>query len=198
MKKRTFFSGFSLVKVKELAQWLSVTHPEIGLGLARSNVGKLFDDESYKRIFGSFDKNFRSREYQKLICIIWASLFLNNILKKLPEPHKTFGGMAKLMLLRFIYEAIQSDPLFAKLLPELLRSQFLGRRYLPRNILSGVKSIILKAEKLQKLKQRKDPKLDFSNFFKRNDLSESAYTRLCTKTEQRKFAKLLAKHFTIN
>jgi len=178
-ERKTLLSGYVPVDTKNVAQWLSTADSSIGLGIARSQVASLFDDANYQRIFGSFSSDFQSPVYGKLIELVWAGLFVDNLSRHLSERTKVFTKISRLLLVKAVYESIQHSKRLKNIVPDMLTEHRYGRKYITTPILKVLKDIIASTVAEQKEEQSKDPNIDYSNFFKRNDLIDQAYVTAC-------------------
>jgi hypothetical protein len=186
-------SGYLPIDTKNVAQWLSTADASIGLGLARSQVSALFDDANYQRIFGSFGSDFQSPVYAKLIELVWTGLFVDNLSRRLSERTKVFAKISRLLLVKAVYESIQQSKRLKNFVPDMLTDHRYGRKYLTTPILKVIKDIIASTVAEQKKEQSKDPNIDYSNFFKRNDLIDKAYTIACSPSVINSLANALEK-----
>jgi len=69
-----------------------------------------------------------------------------------------------------------------------------GSRWIPPGLIRPLKEIVANFVEMQGQAQRRDPNIDFSNFFKRDDLSKKAYRTFCGATTVRRVSKALSKH----
>ena len=73
----------------------------------------------------------------------------------------------------------------------MLKAHRFGWRRLPSKAQGPFKTIIKNCIALQRTKQRKDPNLDFPNFFKRDDMTNLAYRQAWTPRLRRGMTKAL-------
>jgi hypothetical protein len=168
------------VNIKDVAQWLSTAVSSVGLGLARSRVSDLFDDANYQRIFGGFESDFLSPAYDRLIQLVWAGLFADNLSCYLSERTKVFAKISRLLLVKAIFDSIQQSKALKNTVPDLLSEHRFGRKYITTSVLNIIKKIIAITVSEQKKEQAVDPNIDYSNFFKRNNLIDKVYAIACT------------------
>lgn len=187
-ERKLLLSDYVPVNLKDVAQWLSTAEPTIGLGTARNQVATLFDENNYQRIFGNFGKNFQTSAYEKLVLIVWAGFFINHTMRHLPKKIRNYGKISHLLLIRTIFEAIQQSTSLENEMGNLLKEHRFGRMSVPRSVQKLIREIITKSIALQKKEQTVNPKVDYSNFFKRNDLTNLAYSKICTPTLIKKLA----------
>jgi len=190
-EKKTLLTDHLPTNMKSVAQWLSTLDSRIGLGRARSQVASLFEETTYKRVFGNFDPDLRSPAYDNLKYMVWSGLFVHNIFRHLPERDKFFAKISRLLLVRAVYDAIRNSGAFRSSIPEMLSEHRVGRRHIPRPIIRQIKGIIGATIRLQRREQRKDANIDYSNFFKRDDLTKRAYSVCCTPTAIWKLSRAL-------
>jgi hypothetical protein len=174
-EKKAILSSYIQVNMKDVAQWLSALQPSIGLGTARSRVSSLFEESVYEKLFGQFDSSFVSPAYDSLVLVVWAGLFLSSCIARLPTTTKPKARIARLLLVGTLVEAIEASRLLRSLIPELLNQHMLGRRSIPLVVVAEVNRIVRLLAALQRKAQNRDPNLDFSNYFKRDDLTSAAY-----------------------
>jgi hypothetical protein len=174
-ERKTMLSGYLPVNTKNVAQWLSIQEPSIGLGVARAQVSTLFDDENYQHIFGNFGTNFQSPNYENLIHVISSGLFVDNLIRHLPDRMKAFAKISRLLLVKAVYNSIQESQALKNSVTDMLTEHRFGRKYIPSPVLKIMKNVINQTKSIQRKEQNKDPNVDYSNFFKRNNLIEMAY-----------------------
>jgi hypothetical protein len=193
-EKKVVLVDYFPVGTKEVAQWLSTLHGQIGLGRARSKVSDLFQDKFYGQIFGGFDREFKSRRYSDLVHVTWAGLFVKNLASRLSSKTSAFAKMSQLLLVRATTEAIRSRDELSKAVEEMLAHHRFGRERIPSQLIQPVKAIVKNFVRTQSKAQDKDPNIDFSNFFKRDDLSLDAYRRCCSPAAIKGLSVMLDKH----
>jgi hypothetical protein len=193
-EKKVVLVDYYPVRTKETAQWLSTLHVDIGLGRARSNVSELFQDKFYEQIFGNFDLELKSRKYSELANVMWAGLFVKNLLRKLPVKRRAFAKMSQLLLVRLVAEAIRNHGDLGKATEDMLSQHRFGHQHIPNPLIRPIKNIVANFIQIQKKAQDRDPNIDFSNFFKRDDLSRNAYRKYCTPKAIKRFSTLLVNH----
>jgi hypothetical protein len=123
---------------------------------------------------------------------VWAGLITKHLPRHLPQKYKPFAKIARLFLVKLFYDAIQENQNLKQTMPNLVREHRFGRRKIPNSILTATKKVLERAQKIQKAEQRKDPNVDFSNFFKRDQLITKAYNSI-PKTEIKFLSKILIK-----
>lgn len=182
-EKKLLLSGFAVVNIKELSQWLSVLHSEIGLGPARTNVASLFHETNYKLIFNDYSNDrFDSLGFSNLIPLVWSGVFTKNLVKNLDgDEYVSRAKIAQLFLIKMLYKAVHDDRDIVDIIrtKKLILGEF-GKKNIPRDVKRVYKNVIDKLIAFQSNEQKKNPKLDFSNFFKRKELPESAYKKIVT------------------
>ncbi|HEV2913720.1 MAG TPA: AIPR family protein [Pyrinomonadaceae bacterium] len=192
-EKKLTLVDYTPIKLKEVAQWLSTIHSQIGLGLARSRVASLFETENYNRIFSSFDQSFKSSAYTDLSSIVWSGLFIKNMLRHLSPQNRVFAKISHLLLVKFLYESIQQSRANEEEAIRMLEEHRFGQFYIPKPIIQSVKKVIRSFVEIQRKAQRQDVNLDFSNFFKRDELCNLAYRESCTPNIVAGFSKILTR-----
>lgn len=193
-EKKTMLVDYVPVNIKDVAQWLSTLHQDIGFGRARSRVSELFQTRFYKQIFGDFDTELKSSAYRDLSQVVWSGLFVHTLLYYLPYNTKKFGKISQLLLVRAVYDSIQQSTDLRSKLDSLLNSHSYGTHSIPSPTRSILKRYIKQFVKIQKTVQKRDSNIDFSNFFKRDDLTRNAYRRVCSHTSLKRLAKSLETH----
>ena len=178
-EKKVVLTQYTPVGVKDIAQWLSTIDRKVGFGEARSQLANLFEEDCYGRLFGRFDPELRSPAYTDLSYLIWGGLLASNLVRYLPPRTKPFAKIAHLLIVRALYDCIQNSRVLRDSIPQLLTEHCFGRQYIPRKVMREVRGIVSDMVAVQKREQRKDPRVDFSNFFKRDDLTSFAYDRCC-------------------
>jgi hypothetical protein len=194
-EKKSVLLDYTPIGSKDVAQWLSTSHMSIGFGRARSKVSDLFQDKPYEQIFGGFDKDFKSSKYSDLIRVTWAGLFIKNLIYYLPSAKRAFAKMSQLLLVRLIAESIRSSRELPGIAAESLAQHRFGRDYIPSRLTQAIKEVVATFIKIQNKTQKRDPNIDFSNFFKRDDLSRDAFRKCCTPQTTKRMAALLARNF---
>jgi len=192
-EKKSVLLDYTPVTAKDMAQWLSTLNLSIGLGRARSKVSDLFQDELYKQIFANFDRGLKSSKYSDLVRVTWAGLFVKNLLYRLPSKKKAFAKMSQLLLVKIIADAIRNRHELPSVAAEMLSQHRFGRQSIPNRLIQPVKQMVADFVTLQSKTQKRDPNIDFSNFFKRDDLSRDAFRKCCIPRTAR-IAALLARH----
>jgi hypothetical protein len=172
-EKKALLPEYLHVTLKRVAQWLASLDDEIGLGQARSRVADLFNNY-HENLFGNFDRALKSPAYDDLTLLVWSGLFVESVLRRLPKRTKAFAKISRLLLVKALYDAIRHSKPLRRSVPELLHDHAVGRRHIPGKILRQVKGIVAATVSLQKREQKRDPNVDYSNFFKRNDLTRSS------------------------
>jgi len=179
-EKKTVLTEYRAIDMKAVAQWLSTRDPAIGLGRARSRTSELFQGNLYTRIFGGFDRQLKSTDYDKLVITVWAGLFIDGLLASLPRKWKTYGRISHLALIKATVAAIEANQDLNRQIPESLRQHRFGWRYVPARAKAPFKKMLKELVRLQRAKQRQESNLDFTNFFKRDDLTQHAFQRVFT------------------
>lgn len=193
-EKKAVLLDYIPLGTKDLAQWLSTLHVNIGFGRSRSRVSELFQNKLYKQIFGDFDKELKSTRYSELACVTWAGLFIKNLLYWLPSKQKAFAKMSQLLLVKLIVEAIHHRPELRTTTDAMLVEHRFGSDRMPNQLTKPIKQLVGNFLKLQTRAQDRDPNIDFSNFFKRDDLSRDAFRRYCGPMNVRRMSTLLTLH----
>jgi hypothetical protein len=193
-EKKIMLPDYHPLGVKDVAQWLSVLHRQIGFGTARTKVSDLFQPTHYKRIFSDFDTHYSSDSYKSLAWIVWSGIFARNAIWYLPGTMHTFGKIAQLLLIRATYDAIKSDSRLQDRILQKLDGHKLGFSHVPRNLRTWYKTAVRSFHMLQVGAQRKDPQLDFSNYFKRNDMTARAYSKACSRGSILRLTELLTRN----
>jgi len=193
-EKKSMLVDYFPVNIKYLTQWLSTLHQDIGLGRARARVSDLFQIKFYNEIFSDFDTWFKSSSYKKLEEIIWAGLFVQKMIRYLSKYDQKLAWAGQLALIRITYEAIEnSNELSSKIVNLLSNHQFYKKdgSHEVRKIYKYYLSTFLK---LQKSVEKKEPNIDFNNFFKRDDLTAMAYSKINSNISINKLSKALTKY----
>ena len=179
-EKKAVLIDYRPVDMKAVAQWLSTRDQGIGLGRARSRTSDLFQGNLYQRIFGGFDRQLKSTDYDRLVVTVWAGLFIDGLLAFLPKKWRSYSKISHLALVKAVVTAIEGNPELRKRIPESLRQHRFGWRYVPARARAPFRTMIRGFVRLQRAKQRQESNLDFTNFFKRDDLTQRAFSRVCT------------------
>jgi hypothetical protein len=177
-EKKAFMPKYRCVDIKTLAQWLSPLNSKIGLGRARSRVADLFQGDYYKIIFQDFDRNLNSPKYHELVTLLWSGFFIQNLIYYYPASYRPYPKIAQLMLVKAVYDSICLDSKLESEIEHLLERHILGIRNIPRPLLVVFKRSINKLIRIQRGLQRREPNVDFSNFFKRDELCRKAYRKV--------------------
>jgi hypothetical protein len=193
-EKKTMLVDYVPVNIKDVAQWLSTLHQDIGFGRARSRVAELFQTRFYKEIFGDFDSEFKSTSYKSLASIVWSGLFVQMLLYYLKPNTKKFGKMSQLLLVRAVYDSINRSLELHSQIETLFNNHRYGSRWIPSHTRTVVKGFVKKFIQIQKTVQKRDFNIDFSNFFKRDDLTKIAYRRVCSNKSLQKLSKSIERH----
>jgi hypothetical protein len=193
-EKKSVLLDYTPVGTKDAAQWLSTLHMNIGFGRARSRLSELFQNKLYIEIFGEFDKELKSSRYSDLARVIWAGLFIKNLFYWLPSKKKGFAKMSQLLLVRLVTEAIRNGAGLSNVADEMLSQHRFGSDYIPKQLIEPIKQAVTNFVQLQKKAQGRDPNIDFSNYFKRDDLSRDAFRKCCGAQTIRRMSALLARH----
>lgn len=178
-EKKTLLTDYIPVNIKNVAQWLSTSDARIGLGTARSRVASLFEESTYQRLFGNFDPALRSPTYDDLKYAVWAGLFIHSTFRHMPRTSRFLAKIARLLLIRAAHDAISNSASLRRSVPEMLSEHRFGRRHIPQPVIRQIKMILKATVQLQRKEQRKDINIDYSNFFKRDDLTRRAYGACC-------------------
>jgi hypothetical protein len=197
-EKQNIMPDYIMVPLKEVTQWLSVLHSNIGLGTARSQVSKLFQDKDYKDIFDKYQNDdFDKKDYLDLCRITWSGLIVKSIIKKIPSSYKARTKMSHLLLIKLIYKALIKKQGLQSIILDKLELHQWGRtkKAIPKTIMNEMKVIINKFQKIQATEKRKkgQSNIDFSNFFKRDDLTKKAFDQVC-KPRINALSEMLAEH----
>jgi hypothetical protein len=189
-EKKNILPGYIPINIKELGQWLSVLHPSIGLGRARSRVSELFQENLYRQIFEAFDSGLRAPQYKDLLYTVWAGLLIKNFIRTIPSKRKAFFKIPHLLLVRAITDSIKGNKILQEGVADALRLHKVGRRRIPANVAQQFKLAVSKFISIQKRAQQKDG-LDYSNFFKLDKTSAGAYSATFSPAKIKALAKIL-------
>ncbi|HJP58882.1 MAG TPA: AIPR family protein [Gemmatimonadaceae bacterium] len=173
-EKKSLLTGYQVVSMKEVAQWFGVSTQEVGLGSARSKVAALFLEGPYKKLFGKFGENLTTESYHKLAASVLAGLIVRSYFRS--QRATAREKIVHLLLVRLVYGALLKSPKLHLRVEEFIRE---------RRFLSGLSKrttkILRVATKLALREQHRSEQAgestDLSNFFKRDDLTQKAYTR---------------------
>ena len=179
-EKKITLPEYIPVKIGDVAQWLSIKDQSIGLGTARSQISSLFEESSYLKIFGNFGKDYTASCYTDLYCLVWIGLLVDNLPKHLPKELKSNAKMARLLLIKVIYNCISQSLDLQNVVRRLLEGHKYGKKSLPVNLIEQLTLIIKETIAIQQEKEVVDSKINYSNFFKRNDLVDLAYNKINT------------------
>lgn len=180
-EKKSILNDYLSISVKEVAQWLSTLHVEIGFGTARGRPNDLLQEKFYPTLFEVFDSDFRSQEYNNLIYTVWSGLFFKDFLKKLPNKKKVPFKFAQLIFVKMLCQSIQINPKLQALIKDKMSNHIVGRKKIPAKIISLLQEVMQNIKKVQKRWNKRDSNIDFTNFFKRNDSTADAYKVACSK-----------------
>ncbi len=178
-EKKAVLSDYWPVNIKDVTQWLSTLHSDIGFGRARSRVSELFQTKFYKHIFNAFDTSLTSPKYLALTNIVWAGLFIHYAIYYLPKTARPFGKMSQLLLIRVVYDSIMSDDRIRPMVERAVSEHRFGKKAIHRTIIAETREMIGQFVRIQRREQKKDPNLDFSNFFKKDELCRETYRKTC-------------------
>ncbi len=176
-EKKNVLNDYLNVNIKDVTQWLSTVHPDIGLGTARGGFNKLFQEEFYPILFGSFDSQFKSLEYKNLVCVVWGGLFFRNFLKAVSKKLRSRFKFAHLLFIKAICSAIQNEEKLYILIKSKLENHEVGKKKCPQKIAKYLQNAMKKLKRVQKQEEKRNPNIDFTNFFKRNDSTLLAYRK---------------------
>ena len=195
-EKRQLHDRYQVVTMKQVAQWLACTGRTPEFGKARSRVKELFEEKRYQELFDDFDQNFGSSHFKMLLRMVWAGLFVKAAIRALQRKIRPFAKMSQLVLTRFVFDAITAEPSLHVMLENLLMNRR-GLRWLRVQpaITKSLAEVVKDLMAIQSRAQQKDEALNFSNFFKLDLPSASAYRRACTVPRARRLAKLLRTEF---
>jgi hypothetical protein len=182
-EKKIYLPGYISISIKDLAQWLGVQYDSIGLGTVRNQVYTLFHDQNYLKIFGSFDESFDSVQYEIMLVLIWSAQLLKYLIRESGPLYKSYMRISQYVLLRMIFDVIMDDKrLFHGVLKRIKPHNF-GKNSNSRELAQTLHLVIKQFKKIQSSEAEKNPRVDFSNFFKRNDLIRYAYDKVLTKQQ---------------
>lgn len=190
-EKKSILTEYLPINIKDVAQWLVTNDRHIGLGKARSQVADLFEKNTYQRLFGRFDTNLRSPAYDSLSILVWSGLLIDNLPHYLLPGLRPFAKIGRLLLVKAISSSVCQSTTLQHLVPDLLREHRWGRRKVPQAVLKKVREILSHMVDLQQKEQRRDQNVDFSNFYKRDDLTKLAYEKCCSAARIRELSKAL-------
>ncbi len=176
-EKKSILTSYIPINLKKLAQWLAVTQNHMGLGKARSQVGSIFDTQ-YITVFGQYDRVMNSKKYDQLLYVVWCGLFVQNLLKKLPKRTKPFLKISHLLFVKAFFEVLNKNSHFKYEIENLMKNHRFGQKIISRKIIKLVENLINGLIKAQTHEAKNNPNLDFSNFFKIDNLTEKAYNKV--------------------
>jgi len=191
-EKRDLLTDHISVNIKDIGQWLAILQDSIGLGTIRSRVSELFQNTNYIRIFHDFDRDLVSPKYNEMAVMIWSALLFREICGELNSTQKVRAKMAQFVLIKCVYDAVLLNKEMRGVVLRMLEHHAFGRKHLPGQLVILFRKIIADITRMQRKEQSKELNIDFSNFFKRNDLTEYAYTKICQKKYLRSLARILA------
>ncbi|HEY0006726.1 MAG TPA: AIPR family protein [Pyrinomonadaceae bacterium] len=177
-EKKALLHGYIPVGLKEVAQWVGVTTDTVGIGAARNKVASLFHTGQYENLFGRFDEKLTSDDYRRLATAIWCGLLIRRYMSTLPKT-KRRGQITQLLLVKAVFEAVENSQHLSSRIMQLLRERSY-QEILSNPVSRTLSAIIRDVLAEQVAKQREDLSLDLSNFFKRDDLTERAYEKICS------------------
>jgi len=190
-EKMAMMNDYVPVDMKSVAQWLSTRDEAIGLGRARSRTSQLFQGKLYKRLFSGFDERLRGRQYDDLVLTVWAGLFVRTALRRIARTWRPYGRIARLALVKAVLTTIEVDPRLRSGVPRLLGEHRFGSKTFPRGVGPLFTDLVRRFAKFQRESQRREANLDFTNFFKRDDLTTRAYQRVISTQVHRRLGRLL-------
>lgn len=195
-EKKIILPDYKVVNIKEVSQWLGVTSAGLGIGSTRSSVADLFEnDDNYKKIFGAFDQKLSSDRYVDLTCAVWAGLLVKSLIAKLASKDDKYNArIARLLLVKMFFNGVRGNRELEGPIRDVLSDHYFVRKYVPVAMLTFTKSRLKQLVSIQTRYQAKEPRVDFSNFFKRNDLAERAYLDVFPSTEKKRLAKMVEKY----
>lgn len=179
------------VRIKDLAQWLSIRDETIGIGTARNKVSALFDYPNYDKIFLGFDKDFNTEIYKELLDLVWIGLLVDNLSKHLPVRQKSFATIARLFLVKTIFVSVKNSTELHEKISIALSDHRFGKRHLPDNIKSMFSDIIKNIDTYQKNIIKDFPNKDLSNLFKDDKLITSLFSTICDEKEVDKISQVI-------
>lgn len=174
-EKKDILTDHIVINIKDLGQWLSTLYPHIGFGRARSNVSELFQNKFYEEIFQQFDRELSSPLYSRLVTMVWSALFFLSIAREFSTNQRTRARMAQLVLIKLIHDSVVINKKTQDTADRMLEQHRFGYRKVPKAFVYLIKDILSDLINMQKKVQRQDENIDFSNYYKRDDLTRSAY-----------------------
>ena len=190
-EKKDLLTDFIHIDIKELGQWLSLLHPNIGFGTTRARVSELFQDKYYEEIFQCFDRELTSFLYNDMVLIVWSALLIREMLYELNRKQRLAARVVQFLLIRSIYDAVVSNKKIKNKVPRMLEQHKFGRKKIPNQLTNFIKKIVVDLQKIQKSQQTKEENVDFSNFFKRNKLTMEAFKKVCKNKYSASLSELL-------
>jgi hypothetical protein len=195
-ERKTLLPGYVSVSLKEVAQWVAVTTGEAGVGTARSKVGSLFAESSYGALFGRFRDERNGKAFRELAVAVWSGLLVRRVLRRLPKAQRRRAAIVQLLLVRAVYIAMHDG---AGALTADVEQLLKHRRFTspPRDVVRLLASMIREVVRVQGASAKHDASLDLANFFKRDDLTEKAFSRVAAPARLRALRRALVRGFRL-
>lgn len=191
-EKKDLLTDFIHINIQELGQWLSLLHKDIGFGTARAQVHELFQEKYYEEIFQCFDRELTSPLYNDMVLIVWSALLYWEVIYEFNKKQRLAARIVQFLLIRSIYDAITSDKKIKDKIPRMLEQHQFGHKKIPFKLISLIKKVILDLRKIQKKEQSREETVDFSNFYKRNNLTADAYKKICRRKYSSSLSRVLS------
>lgn len=191
-EKRDQFPGYVPISIKEVGQWLGAVDWRIGPGKARTRPSVMFQ-ENYETLFGGFDADQDADRYNELRKVVMAGIYTRAFLRKVPLNYRGRARIMTLVIVRMVYECLVRSKTNFRRLDDLIRQREFSGWKISDDAATKLKDLIRAYEKLQKAHQKTHDGVDFTNFFKRDELIKKAYKKVFkTRNKQQLAACLLA------
>jgi hypothetical protein len=201
-EKKGTHDGWLAVSTLNAVQWLTVTQDGAAVGLARTQPAKLFDEERYEKVMRKrFSRDLERNDYRELAISIWCGSVASRLPKLLrragkPGDLQRAAKIATLFVTRTLFLAVnRSTALQHAVLNELLPNHRVGRT-LPASVVQRLSKLLRDIVSLQEATQRKNEKLDLSNFFKRKETTQLAEKKLLSATNLKELGEGLQRGLT--
>lgn len=176
-EKRDQFPGYVPVSIKEVGQWLGAVDWRIGPGKARTQPSIMFQ-ENYETLFGGFDAEHDADRYNELRRVVIAGIYTRAFLRKVPLNYRGRARIMTLVIVRMVYECLVRSRTNFRRLEELVRQRDFSGWKISDDAAIKLKDLIRAFEKIQKAHQKTHDGVDFTNFFKRDELIKKAYKKV--------------------
>jgi hypothetical protein len=169
-EKKLLLPNYINLTMKDVAQWLAVTHAGIGLGTARARVKDLFSEPRYGNIFSQFGDDLSAPQYGDLCLATLAALIVKRWIAQLSSAKKGSARISQLLFIRLVYRALKRSEIISSSRERLIADREFKHVKMDGSldILNMCLTDVLSAHKAF---MKTEASVDLSNFFKRDQLT---------------------------